>query len=141
MALSDQLFTLATRTKEAESRAAAARTETREQLERDIESRRKSAQENASQFAAKVQSMRGDVSEHWLEAQQKWSHEVEKVRHDMEEKHAEHDLHKAQKQADRAERDAAFAIDFALSAVAEAERETLEAELRRKYADELAPAR
>src|SRR3974377_1413310 len=101
MALSDQLFTLATRTKEAESRAAAARTETRDELERDIESRRKSAQENASQFAAKVQSMRGDVSEHWLEAQQKWSHEGEKGRPDMEGKEAQHHPHKDQREQTR----------------------------------------
>ena len=49
----------------------------------------------------------------------------------------EHDLHKAQHHADRAEEEARFAIDFAYSAVVEAEYAVLDAALARVEADDL----
>ena len=51
-----------------------------------------------------------------------------------------HDLHKAQHHADRAEEEARFAIDFAYSAVVEAEYAVLDAALARVEADDLPEA-
>ncbi len=141
MALSDQLYTLAARTKEAEDRAGTAAAKSREELEQDIESAHAAADMQVSDMKSKFKSAMADVSEHWHEAQRKWNDEVEKLHRDMDEKREERDLRKAQKQADRMETDAAYAIEFAIMAVDEAERETLEAALQRKYADELAMAR
>ena len=55
----------------------------------------------------------------------------------IENRKAEHDLHKAEGRADRAEEDARFAIDFAYSAIVEAEYAALDAALARMEADEL----
>ena len=55
----------------------------------------------------------------------------------VENRKAEHDLHKAEGRADRAEEDARFAIDFAYSAIVEAEYAALDAALARVEADEL----
>jgi hypothetical protein len=62
---------------------------------------------------------------------------VTKVRDDIDARKAEHDLHKAQRRADRAEEDARFAIDFAYSAIVEAEYSALDAALARSEANEL----
>jgi hypothetical protein len=54
----------------------------------------------------------------------------------VEGRKTEHDLHEAQRRADRAEDDARFAIDFAYSAIGEAEYAVLDASLARMEADE-----
>ena len=60
------------------------------------------------------------------------------VREENENRKAEHDLHKAEGRANRAEEDARFAIDFAYSAIVEAEYATLDAMLARENAAQLA---
>jgi hypothetical protein len=69
--------------------------------------------------------------------QRSWDQAVKAAREDMANRKAEHDLHKAQRRADRAEDDAKFAIDFAYSAIGEAEYAVLDATLARKEAEEL----
>ena len=71
-----------------------------------------------------------------------WNEAIAKIRSDIKARKTEHDLHKAQRAADRAEDDAGFAIDFAYSAVVQAEYAVLDATLggrgrrrgRREYA-------
>jgi hypothetical protein len=60
------------------------------------------------------------------------------LKEDMADRRAEHDLDRANKRAENAEGDAAFAIDYAVAAIDEAEYAVLDAALARKEADELA---
>ncbi len=62
------------------------------------------------------------------------------LKEDMTDRRAEHDLDRANKRAENAEGDAAFAIDYAVAAIDEAEYAVLDAALARKEADELAGA-
>jgi hypothetical protein len=137
MALSEQLYTLATRTKQAEERASAAKSRTRAELEADVAS----AREHFSESKVKFQSTREKMSQPWQDARQKWTESVEKLQRDIAAKREEHDIQAAQTKADRMENDASAAIEFAITAVDEAERELLEAALQRKYADELSATR
>ena len=79
---------------------------------------------------------KGRISDRWLEMQEAWNQAIAKVREDIEGRKAEHDLHHAQRTAERAEDDARFAIDFAYSAIVEAEYAVLDASLERMEADE-----
>ena len=63
---------------------------------------------------------------------------VAAVKEDMTDRRAEHDLDRANKRADNAKGDAAFAIDYAVAAIEEAEYAVLDASLARMEAKELA---
>jgi hypothetical protein len=65
---------------------------------------------------------------------------VAALKEDMADRRAEHDLDRANMRAENAEADAAFAIDYAVAAIEEAEYAVLDAALARKEADELAGA-
>jgi cell division septum initiation protein DivIVA len=65
MALSDQLTKLAARAKEAEDRAAAAKTKARAELEQDVQSAREAAQAQADQMREAVEADQSRVSEWW----------------------------------------------------------------------------
>ena len=60
------------------------------------------------------------------------------LKEDMGDRRAEHDLDRANRRAENAEGDAAFAIDYAVAAIEEAEYAVLDASLARMEADELA---
>jgi hypothetical protein len=62
------------------------------------------------------------------------------VKEDMADRRAEHDVDRANNRAENAEVDAAFAIDYAVAAIEEAEYAVLDASLARMEADELAEA-
>ncbi len=62
------------------------------------------------------------------------------VKENMADRKAEHDVDWANKRAENAEGDAAFAIDYAVAAIEEAEYAVLDASLARMEADELAGA-
>jgi hypothetical protein len=76
------------------------------------------------------------ISDRWEGVQEAWNQAIAKVREDVEGRKTEHDPHKAQRRADLAEDDARFAIDFAYSAIGEAEYAVLDASLARMEADE-----
>jgi len=137
MALSDQLTKLAARAKEAEDRAAAARTQAKAELELGVKNAGESAQAHADQLRKNAETDKGILSEWWYDMQRSWTQHVATVRKNVDEKRAEHDLNTAQRNADSAEEDAAFAIDYAYGAIEEAEYAVLDATLARMDADEL----
>jgi hypothetical protein len=140
MALSDDLRKLAARAKEAEGRAAEAREKVRTDIEADREAARAAGDEEAKALRETAENAKSGVSDRWNDVQQSWAEAVNAAREDMADRKAEHDLHKAQRRADRADDDAKFAIDFAYSAVVEAEYSVLDATLARKEAEELEQA-
>jgi hypothetical protein len=138
MALSDQLTQLAARAKEAEDRAAAAKTKARAQLEQDVKTAREGAQDQADQLRKTAEANKGKISEWWDGVQKNWNDHIAMVRQNVDEKRAEHDVNVAQRDADNAEDDAAFAIDYAYGAIDEAEYAVLDATLARMDADSMA---
>jgi hypothetical protein len=137
VALSDDLTKLAARAKEAEDRTAAARDKARADLEREVSAARASAQEQAEKLRQGVEEGKESVSGFGKDLQRSWDEHIAKIREDMESKKAKHDVHMAQMRADDAEAYASYSIDFAYSAVVEAEYAALDAVLARKDADEL----
>ena len=138
MALSDQLTKLASRAKEAEDRTAAAKGEAKADLEREVKTARKSAQDQADQLSKAAESGEAKLSAWWVRLQRSWSEHIAEIRQNIAEKRASHDLESAQREAESAEEDAAFAIDYAYAAIEEAEYAVLDATLARMNADELA---
>jgi hypothetical protein len=140
MPLSDDLHKLADRAEEAEKHAAAARNKATAEIEQDRDSSRAVAQQQAEQLREAADSGRGKISDWWNDVQRDWNRHLAKLQESIEGKKAEVDLDMAQKDADNAEADAAFAIDFAYSAIGEAEYAVLQATLAREEADEMAGA-
>jgi hypothetical protein len=138
MAVSDQLTSLAARTKLLEDRAAAAQTKSKSTLEQDVKAARESAGEQADGLRQRAEISQGLISSRWDNMQRSWNKHVADIRQDINDKRAAHDLKKAQQNADQADADAEFAIDFAYGAVEEAEYAVLDATLARMEADELA---
>jgi hypothetical protein len=135
-AASDDLTKLADRAKEAEQRVAAAREKAKQDLEADLDYARGAGEEQAEAPRETAEKGKGRISDHWESVQEAWNKTTAKVREDAESRKTEHDLHKAQWRADWAENDAPFAIDFAYSAIGEAEYAVLDASLARMEADE-----
>ena len=140
MALSDQLAKLSQRAKEAEEHAAAARDKTKADVENDREMARATAQAQADRLHESADANRARISAWWHDVQRSWSQHVAAVKEDLTDRRAEHDVDRANKRAENAEGDAAFAIDYAVAAIDEAEYAVLDASLARMEADELAGA-
>lgn len=136
MALSDDMSKLAGRAKEAEDRAAAAQEKAKTDLETDRDNARAVGEQQAEDLRELAEKGKGRISARWADVQRAWDDRIAGVRADIQGKKEEHDLHKAQRQADEAEEDARFAIDFAYSAIVEAEYAVLDAALARTEADE-----
>jgi hypothetical protein len=137
MALSDQLRRLANRAEEAEKNAAAASDKAKADLEQDRENSRAVAQQEAEQLREAADAGRGKISDWWNDVQRSWNEHVAQIQKNVESKKAEIDLDQAKGRADNAEADAEFAIEFAYTAIGEAEYAVLDANLARKEADEL----
>ena len=140
MALSDQLAKLSQRAKEAEEHAAAARDKTKADVENDREMARATAQAQADRLHESADANRARISAWWHDVQRSWSQHVAAVKEDLTDRRAEHDLDRANRRAENAEGDAAFAIDYAVAAIDEAEYAVLDASLARMEANELAGA-
>ncbi len=138
MTVSEQLAKLAARAKEAEDHLAAAQASDKAALEQDVEAAGDSAQAQAQKLRESADAGKESISNWWNDVQRSWNEHVATVRENIERKKAEGDLTKAQHHADHAEVDSGFAIEFAYSAIAEAEYAVLDACLARKEADELA---
>jgi hypothetical protein len=137
MALSDELAKLATRAKQAETRAAAAQKKARNDLETDVSAARASASAQADKLRATAEAGEGKVSDWWSGVQKAWSEHVDAVRADIDDRKDKHDRAEARRAADDAEDDAQYAIDYAYAAVEEAEYAVLNAELARMESDQL----
>ena len=140
MALSDQLTELTARAKEAEDRAAAARDKSKAGLQADVETARASAQERAKKLRESAEANKNKLSVWWYDLQRTWNEHIAKIRDDIDTKRAEHDEDRAERRAEHRADDAAFAVDFAYTAIEEAEYAVLDAALARKEADELSAA-
>jgi hypothetical protein len=137
MAQSDDLTRLATRAKEAQTRVAKVREEARADLEQDVASARKSAQEQADKLRDSAEQSKAGISGRLSDVQRSWNEHISRVREDLDDKRAKHDVHVAQRRADDAEAYALFATDHAYSAVVEAEYAALDAVLARMDADQM----
>ncbi len=137
MALSDQLSRLAASAKEAQDRAAAARSKAGTDLEQDVAEARASAEAQADKLRQAADERKGKLSVWWNDLQRSWNAHIAKIREEVDAKRAEHDVDRAEHRAERAEDDAAFAIDYAIAAIEEAEYAVLDATLARQKADEL----
>ena len=138
MALSDQLSALAARAKETEDHAAAAKKKAKSDLERDVKAAQDSASAQGDALRKKAETTKDKASAGWDNVQRSWNDHLAGVRKDFDDRKAAHDLKSAQRAADRAEEDAAWAIDYALAAVEEADSAVLDATLARMEADDLA---
>jgi hypothetical protein len=137
MALSDQLIALAARAKDLEDRAAAAKTQSQADLEKQRNEARASIQAQSDKLRKSAEVAKGRLSAWWDNLRRSWDEHIAAVRKDFEDRHAAHDLKAAEHAADRADNDAAFAIDFASAAIDEAEYAVLDAELAHRHVEEL----
>jgi hypothetical protein len=137
MALSDDVKKLADRAKDAEDRTAEAREKAKAELEADRDAARVAGEEQGKELRAVAEKGEEQISDAWKEMQISWNNATAALRENIQNRKAEHDLHQAQRSADLAEDDAKFAIDFAYSAIGEAEYAVLDATLARKEAEEL----
>jgi ribosome-binding ATPase YchF (GTP1/OBG family) len=141
MALSDELTKLAARANETETRAEAARSKARGDLEQEVASARAAAQAQGEELRKAAAEAQGEISDWWVDAQRSWEERIGAVREDIERKKAGHDVGKARRRAERYESDAMLAIDAAYWAVVEAEYAVLDAVLARMDADDVAAAK
>ena len=137
MTVSDDLSKLSVRAKEAEERVGAAKKMAKSDLEANRDFARARGEEQAEDLRAVAEKGQEQISDAWKEMQITWNHATAALREDVESRKAEHSLRKAEGRADRAEEDARFAIDFAYSAIGEAEYAALDAALARMEANEL----
>ena len=140
MALSDQLSKLAARAKELEDHAAAAQAKARSDLEQDVQRARESAQAQGEALRVSAEDDKRDVSSWWDGVQRSWNEHMSVARQNLRGAANAVDVKTAQLDADQADDDAAFAIDFAYSAIEDAEYAVLDAILAHKDLDELANA-
>jgi hypothetical protein len=118
--------------------AAAAQSKAKADLEADVENARASAQAQADRLRESADAHQDRISAWWHDVQRSWSQPVAAVKENVADRRAEHDLDRANTRAENAEEDAAFAIDYAVGAIEEAEYAVLDASLARMEADELA---
>jgi hypothetical protein len=129
MALSDQLTKLAARAKELEDRAAAAKTQSKSDLEQNVSKARASAQAQGDELRKSAEASKGKISAWWDSVEQSWNDHLAAVRDNVSDARAARDLRSAERAADQADDDASFAIDYAYAAIEEAEYAVLDAEL------------
>ena len=135
MAVSDELSKLAARATEAEDRVRAAGKKAKDGLEEDLDFTRSAVEKQNKVLHELVSEEKGRISDHWSDLEAAWNGIVTKVREDVESRKAQHDRHEAERKADWAEDDARVAINFAYSAIVEAEYAALDASLARMEAD------
>src|SRR4051794_9980135 len=102
MALSDQLSTLAARTKQLEDRASAARQEVRADLQHDVEAARETSNANAEALGKKVDAQEAEVSAWWTDMGRSWDEHIARMRVRVDKRKDQHDLKAAQRAADEA---------------------------------------
>ena len=137
MALTDDLATIAARAKEAETRAAAVTEKARAELEQDVSSARASAQAYAERLRSAAAATDAKVGIWWTGVHRSWNEHAAEARDGINGKRAEHHVEQAKRRADDAEGFAAFAIEVANWAVAEAEYAVLYAALVRLDAEQV----
>jgi hypothetical protein len=127
MSESNGLAKLTNRAQEAEQRAADAAIQARGDLEKSVAEARESAEAQAAQLKQTASASKDKISGWWDEQQRAWNNRVSKVREHLDEQKTTIDLVSAENRAEQAESDAKFAVDFAYSAIEEAEYAVLDA--------------
>jgi hypothetical protein len=140
MAFSDDLARLSVRAKQAEDRAAAAKSQAHDQLQQAVQEARDGAQQTASKLRADT-SAAADRADDWADNMQRsWDEHLARTRQRIDARKAQHAADRAESDAEDAEAYAAYSIDLAYSAIEEAEYASLDAVLARRDADEAAGA-
>jgi hypothetical protein len=140
MALSDELSKLATRTKELEGRAAAAKGKAKADLQQEVKEAREAAQVDADKLSKSIDRSNDDVAAWWGNVGRSWNEHLAAARKNIDEKRAAHDVKSAEHAARRADDYASYAVAYAYSAAVEAEYAVLDAALAQMEADERAAA-
>ena len=136
--LSEQLTELAARAKRSEDFVNAATAKNRAYLDDQRESLKKSIATGKARMSADAANAQDRTRTWWNDARQSIDARVAELRTERDDHRATHDLKRAQRRAEDAEEDAAYAVDFALQMLDEAEYAVADAVLARIEVDELA---
>ncbi|MEV7007949.1 hypothetical protein [Streptosporangium sp. NPDC051022] len=134
--VSDRFPEVAEKATAAQQNVQSALAEDRKKLSAAVEQAKDKAAEGAQKLKDDGARVRAGAKSTWDEAQAKWQQHVTAVKNKIQEQRAAWDRSMAEDRAADAEWYAGVAIDFALSAIEEAEYATLEAVLARAEADE-----
>jgi hypothetical protein len=144
MPVTDNFAKLKEQVEEADRAVKAAAEQNQAEIQSKVDEARREADDRAAELRAKTEnadregkSDREGESQ-WRGMQADLNRHIERVRERMDAKEAAVSADVADRDADWAEADAKDAIDFALSAIVEAEYATLDAMLARKNAAQLA---
>jgi hypothetical protein len=144
MSVTDNFAKLKEQVEEADRAVKAAAEQNQAEIQSKVDEARRDADQRAAELRTKTEnadregeSDREGKSQ-WREMQADLNRHIERVRERMDAKEAAVSADVADRDADWAEADAKDAIDFALSAIVEAEYATLDAMLARKNAAQLA---
>jgi hypothetical protein len=127
----ENLGRLTSRAHEAEEKAADAVRQSRTDLENSVQASREGAEAQAAKLQASAEAAKDKLTDVWAQQQQAWNDHVALLRQRIDQKKSEINTVRAESRAEAAETDAMFAIDFAYSAIEEAEYATLQAILAR----------
>jgi uncharacterized coiled-coil DUF342 family protein len=136
--LSEQLTELADRVKKSEDFVTEARAKNRAYLDNERETLKTSIASGQAQISADASATDDKVRGWWNDTRQSINERVAELRAERDDHRAAHDLKKAEHRAEDAEQDAAYAVDFALAMLDEAEYAVADAVIARIDADELA---
>ena len=136
--LSEQLIELSARAKKTEELVSTAQAKNQAALQSQREELKSSISAFKARAAAQKEEVTQEAQSWWDETRTAVNDRFAKVRAKAEDHHAERDLKRAQRRADDAELDAAYAIDFALDILDQAEYAIADAVIARAEADELA---
>jgi len=142
--LSEMLADLSVHAKSVEDKAAAAQTETHDQINAKIQQTKDDARQRSLAAEARRDQAGDDISSRWGKLQADWRKQVAGIREDIQDRREEHDAKVAQRRADRAEENAVNAIDFAESAIdaaGEAVLEAIDARVEAAEAAAMAPVK
>ncbi|HZC51992.1 MAG TPA: hypothetical protein VE441_05800 [Mycobacterium sp.] len=136
--LSEQLSELAARVKKSEDFVNAARDKNRAYLHDERQTLKTSIADGRARMNADGAAAQDGVRSWWNETRESIDARVATLRAERDDHKAAHEVKKAERRADDAEEDAAYAVDFALAMLDEAEYAVADAVLARLDADELA---
>jgi vacuolar-type H+-ATPase subunit I/STV1 len=136
--LSEQLSELSDRAKKAEDFVAVARTKNRAALDSQRESLKSSIGEGKARAEAEGAAAQSKVQSWWDGTRSAVDEQFDTLHARLDERRADRDAKRAEDRADEAEEDAAYAVQFAISTLDQAEYAIADAVLARADADDLA---
>jgi hypothetical protein len=136
--LSEQLTELSARAKQAEDFVDEARSKNRAFLDSQRETLKSSIDESRARVDTGAAAVQDKAESWWGETRTAVEDRFASLRAERDEHRAERDAKKAERQADDAEADAAYAVEFAISMLDQAEYAVADAIIARADADDLA---